>query len=181
MNILGIFKKVLPFLVSAIPGGGIASQVARAAIGSALKVEPPKDETETAELLAKATPEQMLALKQEEDGFKARMQELGFKEATDLERIAADDRMNARAREVAVKDYTPTLLAVTVTLGFFGLLGLICFHEPPSGMKDILLAMIGALSTAWISVVSYYFGSSSGSTEKTHLLADAAKAQTPQP
>lgn len=175
MNILGIFKKALPFLVSAIPGGGIASQVARAAIGSALKVDAPKDETETAELLAKATPEQMLLLKQEEDTFRLRMQELGFTNAVDLEKISSDDRANARARQISLQDITPTVLAVAVTLGFFGLLGLICYHEVPPGMKDVLIAMIGSLGTAWISVVTYYFGSSSGSADKTQLLADAAK------
>jgi hypothetical protein len=171
LNVLGLFQSALPFIISAIPGGGIASQIAKQAIGTALGVKAPKDEAEAAKLLANATPEQMLALKSAEQAFAVRMRELGIQEVEDLERIAADDRSSARNREIQVRDKTPTVLACVVTLGFFGLLTLVCFHDPPSGMKDILLAMIGTLGTAWVAIISYYFGSSAGSRAKDDTIS----------
>jgi hypothetical protein len=41
---------------------------------------------------------------------------------------------------------------------------------PNSGMKDIVIYILGALTTVATQVVSYYFGSSSGSAEKNKAL-----------
>jgi hypothetical protein len=42
--------------------------------------------------------------------------------------------------------------------------------SPNSGMKDIVIYILGALTTVATQVVSYYFGSSSGSAEKNKAL-----------
>ncbi len=44
-----------------------------------------------------------------------------------------------------------------------------------SGMKDIVIYILGALTTVATQVVSYYFGSSSGSTEKNKALTVLAR------
>jgi hypothetical protein len=172
MSFGGILKGALPWIGAAVTGGpvGIAAMALKT-IGDKLGVKAPKNAAEAEALYVNATPEQRLALKQEDDNFAIRMKELGIQEVEDLEKIAADDRASARSREIQVRDKTPTVLACVVTIGFFGLLALVCFHEPPSGMKDILLAMIGTLGTAWVSVISYYFGSSSGSRAKDDTIA----------
>ena len=85
----------------------------------------------------------------------------------------ANDRNSARQREVAVKDWAPMILAAGTTVGFFGVLASLLVFEPPPGSKEVLFTMLGALSGAWVSVVSYYFGSSSGSARQTELLAQA--------
>mgnify|MGYP000944274789 FL=1 len=97
--------------------------------------------------------------------------ELGFKNVADLEQIAAGDRASARQREATIKDKTPQILAYLVTLGFFGLLAFMCMSQPPKGSETLLNIMVGSLGSAWIAIVSYYFGSSSGSERKTELLA----------
>jgi membrane protein DedA with SNARE-associated domain len=45
------------------------------------------------------------------------------------------------------------------------------YVEPPSGAREPLLILVGALAAAFGSVVSYFFGSSSGSAEKNELLS----------
>lgn len=63
-------------------------------------------------------------------------------------------------------------LAAIVVLGFLALTGLIMFApEIQQGMRDALLMMAGTLSTGFGVVLSYYFGSSSGSARKDTLLA----------
>jgi RsiW-degrading membrane proteinase PrsW (M82 family) len=103
------------------------------------------------------------------------MAALGFDSVEKLEKIAADDRANARAREVSVRDKTPMILSFSVTGGFFGLLFLVAFHSVPPEAHDILLTMIGSLGMAFSGIVGYYFGSSAGSAAKTEILAKSGK------
>jgi hypothetical protein len=58
--------------------------------------------------LTKATPEDLAKLKECEAQFKIEMKKLDI----DLVRIAAEDRSSARARQAALKDSTPTILAI---------------------------------------------------------------------
>ena len=77
--------------------------MATRAISEALLGKPDGSEAELPEAAAKATPEQLLALKTAEQDFAVKMRELDI----DLERIANADRDSARNREVATKDWTP--------------------------------------------------------------------------
>ena len=71
----------------------------------------------------------------------------------------------ARRREVDAKDTaTPRWLA-------FGILGWMLALGKPAVGGDALLVMLGSLGTGWASCVSYYFGSSAGSSRKSELLA----------
>lgn len=74
---------------------------------------------------------------------------------------------------MTVKDITPKLLALVVTLGFFGVLAFMLVQSVPVASRDVLNIMLGSLGTAWISIIAYYFGSSNGSSRKTELLAKA--------
>jgi hypothetical protein len=87
------------------------------------------------------------------------------------QQIALDDRKSAREREIAVKDKMPATLSTLVTFGFFGVLGWLLMHGAPEKGGEALFIMLGSLGTAWIQVMSYYFGSSQGSAKKDVLLA----------
>lgn len=93
---------------------------------------------------------------------------------TELFKAEIQDRDSARQREVAVKDSTPKVLAGLVTIGFFGLLGLMAFHELPAANREALAIMLGTLAAAWAGIVAYYFGSSSGGQRKTDALVSLA-------
>lgn len=85
-------------------------------------------------------------------------------------RIAAADRADARARQVAVKDITPAVLGTGVIVGFFLVLGMMLTRQMPVEAETEFSIMLGALATMTAAVVNYYFGSSADSAEKTRVM-----------
>lgn len=169
MDWKAIVGTVAPWIATALTGplGGMAVGAVADALGLS-------DKTESAikQALSGATPEQMLALKQADQNFAARMQELGFQNVQALEKIAADDRDSARKREMTVQDYTPRILAYLIVGGFLGMAYGVLFKQMSA---DSVLAgtIIGYLSAKAEQVAAYYFGSTAGSKQKTELLANS--------
>jgi hypothetical protein len=146
--------------------------MATRAISEALLGKPDGSEQELAEAAARATPEQLLALKQAEQDFAVKMRELDI----DLERIANEDRSSARNREVATRDWTPRVLAGLVTGGYFGVLFYMLKNGlPQHGGSEAMLVMLGTLGTAWGGIMAYYFGSSAGSKAKDEAMRRNSK------
>jgi hypothetical protein len=122
--------------------------------------------------LLSATPDQILAIKQAESAHAEKLVQMGI----DRDKLAFDDTANARAREIAVRDNTPKVLAYGVTIGFFlALLGLNLLPIPAENRATIY-SMVGSLGTVWILIMGYYFGSSSGSASKTDTINKIAVA-----
>jgi membrane protein YqaA with SNARE-associated domain len=65
----------------------------------------------------------------------------------------------------------PVILALATELGFFALIGLLCFREVPQSSHAVVMAMTGTLSTAFGGIIGFYFGSSAGSAKKTSIMA----------
>lgn len=91
--------------------------------------------------------------------------------------IEAGDRDSARNREIQLNDRTPKILAYTVVAGFFGI-AFYAIGGYVEGLKDPTTAamvggIIGYASAKADQVISYYFGSSSGSKSKTDALSEA--------
>jgi len=86
------------------------------------------------------------------------------------------EMQSARDREVQIatsefapmlsKIVTPVLALGTVGLTFI-LFGVIIFVDVDAESKDILIYVLGALTSAVTMVLGYYFGSSAGSKEKS--------------
>lgn len=179
MGFTDILRKSFPFISAAASLGGPLGTMAAAVVGKAIGADKPPagtaDGISNAIATALANPEQRAALIKAEQDFQLQMAELGYKDAEALEAIAAGDRASARAMQVQTRSILPGLLASGVTIGFFGLLALTATHAPPASSEKVLDVMTGSLGTAWIMVISYYFGSSSGSAAKTQILNDIAK------
>jgi hypothetical protein len=163
--ILNLVRTVAPSIASAV--GGPLAGMATKAISEALLGKPDGTEDELAAAVARATPDQLLALKKAENEFMLQMRELDI----DLERISNEDRDSARNREIKTRDLTPKILAGFITAGYFGVLFYMLTHGlPTTGGSEAMLVMLGTLGTAWGGVVAYYFGSSAGSKEKTEAM-----------
>jgi hypothetical protein len=91
---------------------------------------------------------------------------------------------SARNREIQIatsdaapfinKIVTPVLALGTVGLTFI-LFGVIIFTDVDADSKDILIYVLGALTSAVTMVLGYYFGSSAGSKEKDSKIKDLIK------
>ena len=159
-----VVATVAPGLATAL--GGPLAGLAVGAIGKVFGLDSATQE-QVANAISGASPADLLALKQAEIAFQAHMRELDV----DIDRIAAGDRDSARQREIQVKDKIPAILAILVTSGFFGLLTFMLLREVPQANQQVLNIMLGSLGTAWIGVMNYYFGSSTGSVRKDALIA----------
>jgi hypothetical protein len=181
MGFSAVVKKAFPFISAAASLGGPVGTMAAALVGKALGVDKPPaptvDGITSAIASALGDPVQRAALLQAEQAFQLQMAELGYKDAADLEAAGVADRANARAMQVETRSNLPAILAILVTLGFFGLLLMIALHSIPAGAETILNIMTGSLGTAWIMVITFYFGSSAGSERKTELMANGAAAK----
>ena len=91
------------------------------------------------------------------------------------------EMQSARDREIQIatsdkapmlnKIVTPVLALGTVALTFI-LYGIIIFTDVDEQSKDILIYVLGALTSAVTMVLGYYFGSSAGSKEKSAQIDD---------
>ena len=168
-NIKPFVSKFAPIVGAAL--GGPLGGAAGALLASALVVKDADPKSiEQAIKDGTLTGEQIVALKQAEDQFALQMKQLDIDSVAKMEGLSIQDRDSARKREMAVKDKIPAILAIGVTIGFFGLLAYMLKFDVPPANKDILNIMLGSLGTAWVSIIAYYFGSSSGSDKKTDLL-----------
>ena len=152
--------QIAPGIATAL--GGPLAGLAVSAISKALGIDE-KDVQNTIES-GKLTADQLASIKQAEIELQKQANELGL----DFEKLAVDDRKSARDMQAVTKSSIPAILAIGVTIGFFGILiGLMTDNVTKS---DALLLMLGSLGTAWTAIVSFYFGSSASSQNKDEML-----------
>ncbi|MGD9276266.1 MAG: hypothetical protein PVJ67_03785 [Candidatus Pacearchaeota archaeon] len=150
----------------------IGSPLAGLAVNELCKILGLKDNATSADILEslqKATPEQLLAIKKSNADLKIKLKELGIEE----NKMYLLDIADARSREIEIAktgrhDYTTSFLAISLTIGFFGLLIILMRYDIRN--KDILQIMLGSLATAFIGIFNYYFGTSKSSSEKNKIL-----------
>jgi hypothetical protein len=154
--LLSILKTAAPALATAVAGplGG-------AAIGMiADKLGLPDKTVEAVTAALTSNPENIQKLKEMELEFY---------------KIDAADRDSARNREIEMakadvhfitKNIT-SLLAIGILTGSIIITMLVFFVDFPDSQENILIFVLGSLFSIATQVVSYYFGSSQGSKDKT--------------
>ena len=152
--------QIAPSIATAL--GGPLAGLAVTAISKALGIDE-KDVQSTIDS-GKLTADQLASLKQAEIELQAKAQELGL----NFEKLAVDDRKSARDLQASTKSIVPPLLALLVTVGFFGILFALMMGYAQK--SDELMIMLGSLGTAWTGIIGFYFGSSAGSQRKDELL-----------
>jgi hypothetical protein len=156
-------KQIAPTVATAL--GGPLAGMAVSAISKAIGVDPDKVE----DLISsnKLTSDQIAQIKIAEIELQKQAQELGL----NFEKLAVDDRKSAREMQAATRSWVPPLLAASVTVGFFAILGGMMFGKMSVADNTALTMMLGSLGTAWTGIIAYYFGSSAGSQAKTEMMA----------
>ena len=164
-TLLGILKGVAPVLATAVagPAGG-------AAVGwLASKLGIPDDTIEGVTAALTSNPELTLKLKE-----------------LDLEyaKLEVADRDSARQAYAAVatsehatkldKVVVPVLALGVVGLAFT-LIGVLMFVNTPTDQQQIIIFALGFITSAAGQVLSFYFGSSQGSKDKTEEIKGMLK------
>ena len=153
-------KMIAPTIATAV--GGPFGTMAYGLIAHELGVSP--DEAKTTIEAGKLTAEQIASVQLAEVQIKAKAQELNL----DFAQLVVADRKSAREMQAQTRSYIPAVLAISVTIGFFGIL--IGMMTETFKTSDALMLMLGSLGTAWTGIIAFYFGSSAGSQAKDDLL-----------
>lgn len=164
-------KTLAPMLGTAL--GGPLGGAAAAFIADRLGVDS-KTVTAVTDVLnsGKMTPEQISALKLAEIDFQKFLESNKIK----LDEIAAADRNSARTMQATTKSVVPSVLTMLITVGFFSVLGWM-LYSPAVMNSPPLLIMLGQLGTAWGVACAFWFGTTSGSKDKTAMLANSTPAK----
>lgn len=153
-------EQIAPTIASALGGplGGLAYEVISKVMGIGVA------EAKTMLDEGKLTSDQIAQVKVAEIQLKEKAQELGL----NFEQLAVADRSSARDMQSATKSFIPPLLAILVTIGFFGILAALMTDKVTKSNE--LMIMLGSLGTAWTGIIAFYFGSSAGSQAKDDLI-----------
>jgi len=167
-----VIGAVAPTIATAL-GGPLAGAAVKT-LSNVLLGHDKGSENDLSAAIGMASPEMLAKIKQAESDFQVRMRELDI----DVDRIAAADRDSARKRESASRDsWTPRIIGGMTLMAFIWsvwavLSGYVQGLTDPS-IVGIIGTLIGYVSAKADQVVSYYFGSSSGSKDKTAAMSDA--------
>ena len=153
-------KTIAPTIATAL--GGPLAGLAIEAVSKAIGIDPKDVQSTISE--GKLSADQIMLLKQAEVAMAARAQEMGL----DFAKLNVEDRKSAREMQAETRSYIPAVLAITVTIGFFGIL--VGMMTETFKTSDALMLMLGSLGTAWTGIIAFYFGSSAGSQAKDDLL-----------
>lgn len=171
MNWKNIVRTVAPTIGAAL--GGPMAGMAVKHIADKWLGEPGATEEDVAEAVLNATPEQMIRLKELDQGFKLQMRQMDI----DVFALEVKDRESARTL-FGINIWPQIGLSALFIVAYFCFTGmLIALVLPDIGewQRSMLALLIGILTGEIPRIMGFWFGSSLGSKEKT---ADIKSART---
>ena len=160
---LSVLKTVAPTIAKAYGGpfAPLASAVVSKVIGG-------KDDNFEEVLLA-ADPEKLREFKKAEQAFQSEMRELDIKEQDLIYKDVQDAREFAEKTDMK----TQTWLAALFIGGYFVVLLFVLsgFIQPAESIHDMALILLGVLAGEVPRIMSFFFGSTKGSSDKNQTIA----------
>lgn len=150
---------VAPMLATAL--GGPLAGAAVGAIGKALLGDENASMDDIAAAVAGASPEQLLALKTADKQFDLETKKLNI-----------EDRKSARKFAIDTSIFPQVILSIIYTVGYFGLMIMLISGDViiPDNISGMVMTLIGVMTAAQAQIMNFWFGSSSGSKEKTRKM-----------
>jgi hypothetical protein len=165
----GILGGLIP-----VPGGAILGQVAGKVLAEALGVPPTPTavanavQTGDPATVQAALTEAEAKMNAEVEKFKAQLADVQDARATGLEYAKADSRIQ----------WAPSVVSVIAVAGFC-LFSYMAIVRPTGADRDVLMYLLGIWSGAFLTVLNFWLGSSSGSQDKSDKLAALTAAKPP--
>lgn len=121
----------------------------------------------------KLSPDQVSQIKLAEIDFQKFLENNKIK----MEEISAGDRNSARELLKVTRSYVPATLTFVITIGYFVVLIGMMTKMFAVADSQVMLIMLGQLGTAWGITIAFWFGTTSGSKDKTDILANSVPAK----
>ena len=156
LNVIkGLVGAVAPSLATAM--GSPLAGAAMSAIADKLGVKNEPKEIERA--IQNATPEQLVAIKEAELDFEAKMAQM----EVDIFALETADVQNARQAHKG--DWTPRVFGLVSLFGFIGYIFLVTIQPPDANSDTIVSLVLGYLGGLVSGISAFYFGASHGKDE----------------
>ena len=155
-------KNIAPTIASAL--GGPLAGMAVEAVSKAIGVDP--SDVQNTINSGKLTADQIASIQQAELALKARAQEMGL----DFEKLAVADRTSARQMQISTQSYVPPMLSIMIVVAWATVQWFLLTHVIDPTMRELIARVLGTLDGALMLVLSFYFGSSSGSQAKDAMI-----------
>jgi lambda repressor-like predicted transcriptional regulator len=155
-------ESIAPTIASAL--GGPLAGMAVEAVSKAIGVDP--SEVQNTINSGKMSADQIAALQQAEIALKARAQEMGL----DFEKLAVADRSSARQMQMTTGSFIPPILSIMIVVAWAAVQFFLLTHIIDPSMRELIARVLGTLDGALMLVLSFYFGSSSGSQAKDTMI-----------
>ena len=162
-------KTIAPTIATAF--GGPLAGLAVEAVSKCLNIDPKDVQATISE--GKLTADQIMLLKQAEIQMAARAQEMGL----DFAKLTVEDRKSAREMQVTTQSHIPPTLAILIVIAWAAVQGFLLTNVIDPSMRELIARVLGTLDGALMLVLSFYFGSSSGSQAKDTMIHNS----TPTP
>ena len=146
----GVIGAVAPTLGTALAGplGGTAAQAISAVLGCKNDVKSISTAMQT------ATPEQLVAIKEAELEFEAKMAQM------EVDVFALETADVQDARKAHKGDWTPRIFGLFSLVGFLGYIFLVTIQPPDANSDTIVSLVLGYLGGLVRGISSFYFGAS---------------------